>query len=75
METMQPAVQPKKKKRMSYRNQPLKAIVKAPIGPGGSSVPLLEFCEGVVTYLVPDEVRIAYCNGLLERAAEMLAKM
>ena len=40
METMQQAVQPKpKKKRPSYRNQPLKAIVKAPIGPGGSYIP------------------------------------
>lgn len=70
------AAQPKpKKKRPSYRNQPLKAIVKAPIGPGGSYVPLLEYCEGVVTYLVPDEVRIDYCNGLLEKAAERLSKM
>lgn len=71
-----PAAEPKaKKKRTSYRNQPLKAIVKAPIGPGGSYVPLLEYCEGVVTYLVPDEVRIDYCNGLLEKAAERLSKM
>lgn len=74
MEIME-AVQPKKKKRPSYRNQPMKVIVNAPIGPGGSPVKICEFCEGKVTYLVSDEVRIAYCNGLLERAAEILAKM
>ena len=76
METMQQAVQPKpKKKRPSYRNQPLKAIVNAPIGPGGSYVKILEYCEGEVKYLVPDEVRIAFMNGLLEKAAERLSKM
>ena len=64
-----------KKKRTSYRNQPLKAIVNAPIGPGGSYVRILEYCEGKVTYLVPDDVRIAFMNGLLEKAAEMLSKM
>ena len=73
MEKTTPA-QPEQK-RQSYRNQPLKAIVKAPIGPEGSYVPLLEYCEGVVTYLVPDDVRIDYMNGLLERAAERLSKM
>lgn len=76
METMQQAVQPKpKKKRPSYRNQPLKAIVNAPIGPGGSYVKILEYCEGEVKYLVPDDVRIAFMNGLLEKAAERLSKM
>ena len=76
METMQQAVQPKpKKKRPSYRNQPLKAIVNAPIGPGGSYVKILEYCEGEVKYLVPDDVRIAFINGLLEKAAERLSKM
>ncbi len=68
--------QPKpKKKRPPYRNQPLKAIVNAPIGPGGSYIPLLECCEGEVKYLVPDDVRIAFMNGLLEKAAERLSKM
>ena len=76
METMQQAVQPKpKKKRPSYRNQPLKAIVNAPIGPGGSYVKILEYCEGEVKNLVPDDVRIAFMNGLLEKAAERLSKM
>lgn len=59
----------------TYKRQPMKVIVNAPIGPGGSSVRICELCNGEVTYLVPDEVRIAYCNGLLERAAETLAKM
>lgn len=63
------------KKWPTYKGQPMKVVVNAPIGPGGSHVRICEFCEGVVTYLVPDEVRIAYCNGLLERATEILAKM
>lgn len=57
------------------KSKPLKGIVMAPIGPNGEPVPLLELCEGVVTYLVPDEVRIAYAQGLLDRAAEMLSKL
>ena len=63
------------KKRVSHKRQPLKAIVNAPIGPGGSYVRICEYCEGKVTYLIPDEVRIAYMNGLLEKAAEMLSKL
>lgn len=57
------------------KSNPLKAIVMAPIGPNGEHIPLLELCEGIVTYLVPDEVRIAYAQGLLDRAAEMLSKL
>ena len=57
------------------KGQTMKVVVNAPIGPGGSHERICELCQGVVTYLVPDEVRIAYCNGLLERAAEILSKM
>ena len=73
--TVQTAETNRKNKRQSYRNQPLKAIVNAPIGHGGSYIKILEYCEGKVTYLVPDEIRIAFMNGLLEKAAEMLSKM
>lgn len=57
------------------KSKPLKAVVFAPIGSGGEPVPLLEVCGGVVTYLVPDEVRIAYAQGLLDKAAKMLSKL
>lgn len=51
----------------------------APIGPNGEYVCICEVWrrgdELYSVYPVPDEVRIAYCNGLLEKAAEMLSKM
>lgn len=64
-----------KKRRSGHRGKPLKARVMAPIGPNGEHIPILEYCNGVKTYLVPDEVRIAYLNGLLIQAAEMLSKL
>lgn len=61
---------------MSGRKQkPLKAVVMAPIGPNGEHVKILEYCEGITTYFVPDEIRIAYAQGLLDRAAETLSKI
>jgi hypothetical protein len=57
------------------KRQPLKGVVFAPIGPNGEQVKILEYCEGVTTYFVPDEVRIAYAQDLLNRAAETLSKV
>ena len=55
---------------------PLKGIVKAPIGPNGEYVKILEVDENKnVTYFVPDDVRIAYVQGLLNEAAETLSKL
>lgn len=67
--------QTKTEKKKSYRNQPLKANIYAPLGPDGSNILIAQFCEGKVTYLIPDEVRILYMQGLLDKAAETLSKL
>jgi hypothetical protein len=61
--------------KKSYRNQPLKARIFAPIGPDGTNIVIAEVCEGKTTFLIPDEVRIPYMQGLLDEAAEALSKL
>lgn len=55
---------------------PLNGTVKAPIGPNGTYVTILKVDEtGNVTYMIPDEVRIPYVQGLLNEGAETLSKL
>ncbi len=57
----------------------LVGVSKAPIGPNGEYVTICEVYrrgdEYIAVYPVPDDVRIPYLNGLLQRAADGLSKL
>lgn len=71
---------PQRRKKAAKEPKPVRVgVSKAPIGPDGEYVIICEVWrrgeEYYTVYPVPDEVRLPYLNGLLQRAADGLSKL